>query len=59
MEELGSESYVHVTVEHLNQPTTIVVRDQGETTVQRGDHVRIGFAGPVHLFGADDRRLEG
>ncbi len=59
VEELGSESFVHVRIDHLGESTTIVVRDEGETDVRRGDNVSVGFNGPVHLFGPDDQRISG
>ena len=58
VEELGSESFVHVRVTHRGEPTTIVVRDQGETHTARGDRVNVEFDGPVHVFGSDGERVD-
>ncbi|MEM9131782.1 MAG: ABC transporter ATP-binding protein [Actinomycetota bacterium] len=57
VEELGSESFVHVAVQHRGEHATLVVRDEGDTTAARGDHVKVGFDGPVHVFGADGERV--
>ena len=53
VEELGSESFVHVTVEHQGEPLLLVVRAEGETSIQRGDNVRARFIGPVHVFDSE------
>lgn len=58
VEELGSESYLHVHVEHQGVKETLVVRGEGETSVGRGDHVKISFDGKTHLFGVDGARVE-
>ncbi len=58
VEELGSESFVHVTVSHRGEPTTLVVRDRGETETGRGDRVKVDFGGPIHVFGSDGLRVE-
>ena len=57
VEELGSESFVHVTAEHQGEPLVLVVRAEGETSIDRGDNVRVAIGGPVHLFAADGGRL--
>jgi len=57
VEDLGSESFVHVTVDHQNESRTIEVRAEGETTIKRGDTVHIAFNGPAHLFGPDGERV--
>ena len=57
VEELGSESYVHVAISHQGQDEVIVVRDEGETNTGRGDNVSISFAGPVHVFASDGERV--
>ncbi len=57
VEELGSESFVHVASEHQGEPLLLVVRGEGETTIGRGDHVRIGFRGPMHVFDSDGERV--
>ena len=57
VEELGSESFLFVRCEHQNEPLQLVVRGEGETTIGRGDHVAVAFAGPVHLFAPDGERV--
>ena len=57
VEELGSESYVHVAVEHQGEPLTLVVRAEGETAIDRGENVRVAFGGPVHVFAPDGERI--
>ncbi|MCQ3811960.1 MAG: ABC transporter ATP-binding protein [Acidimicrobiia bacterium] len=57
VEELGSESYVHVTVEHQGGPLLLVVRAEGETMTQRGDNVLISCRGPVHVFAPNGERI--
>jgi len=59
VEELGSESFVHVHVKHQGETLTVVVRDEGETSTQRGDNVKIAVAGKTHVFGADGARVQG
>jgi len=59
VEELGSESFVHVTVSHEGADTNIVVRDAGETATQRGDNVHVSFKGATHVFGSDGERILG
>ena len=57
VEELGSEAYVHVQVQHQRESLALVVRAPGETDIDRGDNVRIAITGPTHVFTADGRRL--
>ncbi len=57
VEELGSEAFVHVATEHQGERLTLVVRDEGETSTQRGDNVQVGFNGPTHIFGPDGERV--
>lgn len=57
VEDLGSESFVHVTIQHNNGDVVLVVRSEGQTDIGRGDTVRISFDGPVHVFGRDGLRL--
>jgi len=59
VEELGSESFVHVHIEHEGETKTMVVRDEGETTTQRGDNVKIGFTEKLHFFEENGDRLPG
>ena len=57
VEELGSESYVHIAVEHQGGPLLLVVRAEGETTTQRGDNVQVSCRGPVHVFAPNGERI--
>ena len=57
VEELGSEAFVFVKSIHEGGEHMIVVRQDGSSTVSRGDSVSIEINGPVHLFGADGERL--
>jgi len=57
VEELGSEAFVHVHVEHQGETTTLVVRDEGETTIRRGDNVNVQVSGKTHAFAADGTRV--
>ena len=57
VEELGSESYVHVHIEHQGATQTVVVRDEGETSTRRGDNVNIEVAGKVHVFDTSGARV--
>ena len=57
VEELGSESFVHVTVKHEGDEEILVVRDEGETMTSRGDDVHVTFAGPIHVFAEDGERV--
>ncbi len=58
VEELGSQSFVHVTVEHQGGEEVLVVRDEGETQTGRGDNVHIGVTGPHHLFDESGQRID-
>ena len=57
VEELGSEAFVFVKVTHQGETLQLVVRDEGETAVQRGDTVHVGFKGPVHVFASSGERI--
>ena len=57
VEELGSEAFVHVEVEHQQKPIALVVRTAGETEVDRGDNVHVDVSGPTHVFTAGGTRL--
>ncbi len=57
VEELGSESFIHVNIIHQGEPRLIEVRAEGETKIQRGDRVHVSFIGPAHLFGPDGERV--
>ncbi len=57
VEDLGSESFLHIDIEHQGEQLQLVVRSEGETDVQRGDAVHVAFSGPVHAFAPDGSRL--
>ena len=57
VEELGSEAFLFVTVQHQGAPTQLVVRAEGDTPISRGDTVHIGFKGPIHLFAPSGERI--
>ena len=57
VEELGSESFVHVHIDHQGETKTLVVRGEGETTIQRGDNVNVHVTGKTHAFAADGSRV--
>ena len=57
IEDLGSEAFVHVEIQHENKSELLVVRTEGETSSKRGDLVSVSIDGPIHLFGADGERL--
>ena len=58
VEELGSEAFVHIRMEHGdNELRELVVRAPGETSITRGDRASVAFDGPTHVFGADGQRL--
>jgi multiple sugar transport system ATP-binding protein len=57
VEELGSESFLHVNIQHQGETLLLVVRAEGETTIGRGDNVRVNFRGPVHVFDSDGERV--
>ncbi len=57
VEELGSESFVHVHVDHQGETTTLVVRSTGETAIARGDQVKVAFTGATHVFAPDGSRV--
>ena len=58
VEELGSETFVFVELEHIGQTTRIRVRVDADYQVARGDHTNVAVLGPVHMFGSDGDRLK-
>jgi multiple sugar transport system ATP-binding protein len=58
VEELGSETFVFVELEHLGQTTRVRVRVDADYQVARGDNTHVAVVGPVHVFGADGLRLK-
>ena len=57
VEELGSEAFIHVEVEHQHEKQLLVARAPGETDIDRDDNVHLAVTGPTHVFTADGRRL--
>jgi len=57
VEELGSESFVFVEMEHLGQTIRLRVRTDAEYAATRGDRTFLEVLGPVHVFGPDGLRL--
>jgi multiple sugar transport system ATP-binding protein len=58
VEELGSETFVFVEMEHRGETRRVRVRVDAEYRVSRGDHTNVDVVGPVHLFGADGLRFK-
>lgn len=56
-EELGSETFIFVELEHLGAPVRLRVRVDADVHVARGDTIRLAVPGPVHLFGTDGLRI--
>jgi len=50
VEDLGSEVFVHVLVDHLGEELRLVVRAEPPFRGQAGDSVQLGLRGAVHLF---------
>ncbi len=53
VEALGSESFLHVKVQHEGRDELLVVHEAGDTDFGRGDNVTIAVTGPVHVFAPD------
>ncbi len=58
VEELGSETFVFVELEHLGQTIRARVRVDADYRVRRGELTNVGVLGPVHIFGPDGLRLQ-
>ena len=58
VEELGSETFVFVELEHLGQTIRARVRVDADYHVRRGEQTQVSVLGPVHLFGPDGLRLK-
>ncbi len=52
VEELGSDAFVHVEMPHEGGSTMVVVRVDGETSIERGHTLNFDVNGPVHIFDA-------
>ena len=57
VEALGSESFVHVRTPHQGIDQLLVVREDGQSSIDRGDNVNVSINGPIHVFGNDGERL--
>ena len=57
VEALGSESFLHVRTEHEGVEELLVVREDGQSEIGRGDRVSVSINGPVHVFGSDGERF--
>lgn len=57
VEELGSETFVFVAMEHQGSTVRIRVRVAADYHIARGDRVSLTVPGPVHVFGPDGLRL--
>jgi multiple sugar transport system ATP-binding protein len=57
VEELGSETFVFVEMEHMGSTIRIRVRVDADFPIARGDHPHLEVLGPVHVFGPDGLRL--
>ena len=58
VEELGSETFVIVELEHLGDTIRVRVRVDAEYSIARGDRTHVAVQGPVHAFGPDGLRLK-
>lgn len=57
VEELGSETFIFVEMEHLGETIRVRVRVSADYAVKRGDKTSLEVVGPVHVFGPDGLRL--
>ena len=53
VEDLGSEVFVHVAVQHRGEPVSIVAKVPAPFGGRPGEPVQIGVRGAVHVFDAD------
>ena len=58
VEELGSETFVFVEMEHQSKTTRVRVRVDADYEIARGDQPSLEILGPVHVFGPDGLRLK-
>jgi multiple sugar transport system ATP-binding protein len=56
VEDLGSEVFVHVLIDHLGEERRLVARAEPPFRGRAGDNVQIGVHGAVHLFDAAEVR---
>ena len=57
VEDLGSEVFVHVAMEHHGETLSIVSRMPPPFDGSPGDNIGLELIGTTHLFGADGLRL--
>jgi len=57
VEELGSETFVFVEMEHQGSTVRIRVRVDADYEIARGEEPSLVVLGPVHVFGPDGLRL--
>jgi multiple sugar transport system ATP-binding protein len=56
VEDLGSEAFVHLVIEHEGEERRIVAKAAAPFAGSPGDNVRLGLRGTVHLFDAAEVR---
>lgn len=57
VEDLGSEVFVHVGVDHMGKNLPLVSKMAAPFAGRPGDNVGLSLAGTTHIFGAGDLRL--
>jgi multiple sugar transport system ATP-binding protein len=57
VEDLGSEMFVHVAVEHQGDSTPLIAKMSPPFHGAAGDRVGLQIAGRTHLFGEDGSRI--
>jgi multiple sugar transport system ATP-binding protein len=57
VEDLGSEMFVHVAVEHRGETVPLIAKTAPPFDGELGDHVGLQIAGTTHLFGEDGSRI--
>ena len=57
VEELGSETFVFLEIDHLGETIRVRVRVDGDYVISRGERTHVEVLGPVHVFGPDGQRL--
>jgi multiple sugar transport system ATP-binding protein len=57
VEDLGSEVFVHVSIEHEGERRALVSRMPSPFRGETGDTVSLQLSGTVHVFGADESRI--
>jgi multiple sugar transport system ATP-binding protein len=57
VEDLGSEIFVHVAVEHNGENVPLIAKMSPPFAGEQGDHVGLQIDGTTHLFGEDGTRI--